>query len=168
MKNPSQSRGLTLGTTCDSIDWMLNTVLTRYLLNLKGKRLYLHNILFVLIDLFILRMFTFLMPPQENSLMELGNTFWLWGVLIVQRSVERSLDFHVSKKKSPKTFGNESQFRFRLFKKASSNSFVVFRFHTFDLKRKGVITSPRIEFVLSNLHFWCPHELNMVFIARGL
>ena len=39
------------------------------------------------------------MPPQENSLMELGNTFWLWGVLIVQRSVERNLEFHVSKKK---------------------------------------------------------------------
>lgn len=55
--------------------------------------------MFVLIDLFILRMFTFLMPPQENSLMELGNTFWLWGVLIVQRSVERNLEFHVSKKK---------------------------------------------------------------------
>lgn len=58
--------------------------------------------MFVLIDLFILRMFTFLMPPQENSLMELGNTFWLWGVLIVQRSVERNLEFHVSKKNRPK------------------------------------------------------------------
>lgn len=119
----------------------------------------------MLIDLFILRMFTFLMPPQENSLMELGNTFWLWGVLIVQRSVERNLEFHVSKKKSPKTFGGDSQFRFRLLKKASSNSFVVYRFHTLDFKRKGVITTktPRIEFALSNLHFRCLHELNMPF-----
>lgn len=47
-------------------------------------------------------MFTFLMPPQENSLMELGNTFWLWGVLIVQRSVERDLEFCVSNKNRPK------------------------------------------------------------------
>ena len=48
-------------------------------------------------------MFTFLMPPQENSLMELGNTFWLWGVLIVQRSVERDLEFRVSNKNRPKS-----------------------------------------------------------------
>lgn len=59
--------------------------------------MYLHNILYVLIDLFIVRMFTFLMPPQEYSLMELGNTFWLWGVLIVLRSVERIFEFRVSK-----------------------------------------------------------------------
>ena len=119
----------------------------------------------MLIDLFIVRMFTFLMPPQEYSLMELGNTFWLWGVLIVQRSVEKNLEFRVSKKISPKTSGNDNQFRFRLLKKASSNSFVVFRFHTFDFKRKGVITAktPRIEFNLSNLHFRCLHELNIAF-----
>ena len=42
------------------------------------------------------------MPPQENSLMELGNTFWLWGVLIVQRSVETNLEFRVSEKNRPK------------------------------------------------------------------
>lgn len=113
-------------------------------------------------------MFTFLLPPPENSLMELGNTFWLWGVLIVPRSVERNLESRVSKKKkkkSPKTSGNDNQFRCRLLKKACSNSFVVFRFHTFDFKRKGVITTktPRIEFNLSNLHFWCPHELNIAF-----
>lgn len=59
--------------------------------------MYLHNILYVLIDLFIVRMFTFLMPPQEYSLMELENTFWLWGVLIVLRSVERIFEFRVSK-----------------------------------------------------------------------
>lgn len=59
--------------------------------------MYLHNILYVLIDLFIVRMFTFLMPPQEYSLMELGNTFWFWGVLIVLRSEERIFEFRVSK-----------------------------------------------------------------------
>ena len=53
--------------------------------------------------MFILRMFTFLMPPQENSLMELGNTFWFWGVLIVQRSVERDLEFRESNKNRPKS-----------------------------------------------------------------
>lgn len=47
-------------------------------------------------------MFTFLLPPPENSLMELGNTFWLWGVLIVPRSVERNLESRVSKKKKKK------------------------------------------------------------------
>lgn len=46
----------------------------------------------------MVRMFTFLMPPQAHSLMELGNTFWLWGVLIVTHSVERILDPCISKK----------------------------------------------------------------------
>lgn len=55
----------------------VNTVLTRYLLNEKGKRSYLHNILDVLMELFIVRMFTFLMSPQAYRLIELGNTFWL-------------------------------------------------------------------------------------------
>lgn len=59
--------------------------------------MYLHNILNVLIELFIVRMFTFLVPPQAYSLMELGNTFWLWGVLIVIHSVERIFDLRVSK-----------------------------------------------------------------------
>ena len=54
-------------------------VLTRYLLNWKGKLCYLHNILNVLIELFILGMFALLVPPKAFLLMELGNTFWLSG-----------------------------------------------------------------------------------------
>lgn len=59
--------------------------------------MYLHNILYVLIELFILRVFTFLLPPQASSLMELGNTFWLRGVLIVIHSVQRIFSLRVSK-----------------------------------------------------------------------
>jgi len=75
---------------------------------------YLHNILFVLIDLFTVRMFTFPEPPQENSLMELGNTFWLWGVLIVLSFVEGNLEFRVSKKNLLKAAVITSNFDFRL------------------------------------------------------
>ena len=80
--------------------------------------------------------------------------------------MEGNLEIRVSKKKNrPKPTVMTPNLEFRLLKKASSTSFVVFRFHTFDFKRKGVITTkiPRIEFNLSNLHFRCPHELNIAF-----
>ena len=96
--------------------------------------------------------------------MELGNTFWLWGVLIVQRSVETNLEFRVFEKNRPKPPVMTTNFDFVL-EESLLELFCCFRFHTFDFKRKGVITTktPRIEFNLSNLHFRCPHELNIAF-----
>lgn len=119
-------------------------------------------------ELFIVRMFTFLMSPQAYRLIELGNTFWLWGVLIVIYSVERIFGFRVYQKniapKNPRIM--RAVFSFGFWRKLWVRLLLFsLGFRTFDFKRKGVISTktPRIEFNLSNLHLRCAHELNIAF-----